>query len=686
MAAAVSWALPQRHLVQGWVIDATAAARALILGPRPIETDKVVVVTLGDRSLAAPELVDLPRALFSPVWTAVTAKALGAGAHSVAFDFIFDFDAARLAVDGATPLKDYDRDFLRLLHAEGRQGRVILGRSGALLPARRFQQVAGAGQLGLVEAPLGPGNVVRGVRFALEATDGTELQTLAALSLRSAGVEPPDLVYMIPTGPFDTIPNVELIDVLRCGDPQRLAEVFDGRVVFVGSTLAGEDRLKGADHLIPDVARDTERDMARDPAAAATPDDPCALAPTRTRATIGHSVPGVFLHAAAADAVLSGWAPKLLHEPLRLLLTGATAAFAAGLALFGGLRWAIPRVLLLTVAVFAGGVLMLELGILLPSSDPVLAAPAAFAVGWAARITLLDRQARAIRREFGKYLSPALIERMIDQRSLPELGGELREVTVMFADLSGFTRLSTEIPEKQLMQVLNEYLDRCAGIIQASGGYVDKFIGDAVMAIWNAPADVQNHAREAVLAGMKITRAVDEIHAANVAAGQPGLTIKISINTGTAIVGNVGSRDRMNYTVIGSAVNVAARMEDLPRIFATPVVLGAGTMRAVADEFVILPVAAVRLEGIGETHEVYAPLVPIAAASVTLRALIEEYARARRLAESGRVRQALEIWDRLSRLDWPGAGPSGAMLRRTAEQRDGESGGALRLRTDGLAS
>ena len=676
VAASVSWGLPQQHILQGWVIDATAAARALVFGVRPLASERVVVVTLGDRSLESDELANLPRALFSPVWAALSARALGAGARSVAFDFIFDFDAARFGIDGTTPLKDYDRDFLRLLHAEGRQGRIILGRSGRLLPARRFLQVAGAGQLGLVEAPLGPGNVVRRVGFGLAAADGTELPTLAALSLRSAGVLPPELVYLVPPGPVDTLPNVELIDVLRCDDAGRLAQLFDGRVVFVGSTLAGEDRLKGADHLMPDAQGPPAGEGA----------GRCLFPPARHRGEVGHSVPGVFLHAAAADAVLSGWAPTLLGEPLRLTLTGATAAFAAAVALFGHLRWAIPRVVALTLGVFGGGALMLELGILLPSADPVLAAPAAFAVGWAARITLLDREARAIRREFGKYLSPALIERMIDQRSLPELGGESRELTVMFADLSGFTRLSTEIPERQLMQVLNEYLDRCAGIVQRSGGYVDKFIGDAVMAIWNAPAELPNHPLKAVLAGLEMTRAVDEIHAASVAAGQPALRIKISINTGTAIVGNVGSRDRMNYTVVGSAVNVAARMEDLPRILATPVILGEATARAVADDFVLLPVAAVRLEGIGEAMEVYAPLVPVAEASVTLRALLDEYARARRLADAGRTRQALEIWERLSRLDWPGAGPSGAMLRRMAERQGGDGPSGLRLRTDGLAS
>ncbi len=172
-------------------------------------------------------------------------------------------------------------------------------------------------------------------------------------SLRSAGVDPPELVYIVPPGPVDTIPNVALIDVLRCSDPQRLAEVFDGRVVFVGSTLAGEDRLKGADHLMPDAAPE------RHPMPRRLGRSLRAWHRRGPRAEIGHSVPGVFLHAAAADAVLSGWAPKLLGEPLRLLLTGATAAFAAGFALFGGLRWAIPRVVLLTLVIFAGGALML---------------------------------------------------------------------------------------------------------------------------------------------------------------------------------------------------------------------------------------------------------------------------------------------------------------------------------------
>jgi class 3 adenylate cyclase/CHASE2 domain-containing sensor protein len=672
LAAAVSWSLPQRHLIQGWLIDVTAAARAVAFGVRPLSDAGVVVVTVGSRSLDSPELIDLPRALFTPVWSALTVRALGAGARSVAYDFILAYDAGRLTIGGETPLRELDREFLKLLHTEGRAGRIILGRSSTILPARRFQQVLGAGGLGLVEAPVGPGNVVRQVRYTIAAEDGTKLETLSGLSLRNAGVQPPASRYIVPPGPLDTIPNVELIDVLRCGEKAPLEHVFRDRLVFVGSTLAGEDRLKGTDRLMPDEVR------APPPAGATgrTPDDPCRLMPGEHRSEHGGSVPGVFLHAAAADAVLSGWAPTPLTDWARILLSAAAAAIGAALAVFGQLRWAIAGVVVLAVSAVAGGVVLLENGVLLASADPLMAGPAFFAAGWSIRIWMLDRQARSIRREFGRYLSPALIARMIDQERVPELGGESRTVTVMFADLSGFTRLSTKLPERELFSILNEYLDRCAGIVQRHGGYVDKFIGDAVMAIWNAPADMTEHPRQAVLAGLAMSRAVDEIREASAGKGRPGLKLKVAINTGPALVGNIGSRERMNYTVVGSAVDLAARLEDLPRVFDTRVIVGEATARAVERDFVLLPVAAVRLEGIQEPVEIYSPLAPADEADGSLRALVDEYARARRLLQDGRLREALEVWDRLATADWPGSGPSAIMLRRSMEERDRASAAA----------
>lgn len=665
MAMVISSAIPQRHLIQGWLIDVTTAARAAVFGTRPLSNAGVVVVTVGSRSLDSPELGGLPRALFAPIWSDLISKALDAGARLVALDFILAYDAGRMAIDGRAPLDDFNNDFLRLLYDEGREGRIILGRSAQVLPAARFRQVLGPGGLGLVEAPVGPGNVVRRMRYAVAASDGSEMETLSGLALKNVGVTSPAYSHMTPTAPVDTLPSVELIDVLRCDEQAPLQAVFDDRLVFVGSALAGEDRLRGAGRLIPDGQGAPLPARAR----ARPSGDPCRLLPEEYRDPQDGSVPGVFLQAAAADAVLSGWAPRPVPDTARLLLVGIAATIGAALAIFCPVGRAIAGIILLALTLFAGRVVLLEEGVLLASADPLLAALVFFIAGWVVRVWLLDRQARAIRRAFGRYLAPALVQRMVEQDATPELGGESRMVTVMFADLTGFTRLSGTVDERALFRVVNDYLDRCARIVREHDGYVDKFVGDAVMAIWNAPAEQADHARLAVEAGLAMEREVDALRVSAAAAGRPGLKIKIAINTGPALVGNVGSRERMNYTVLGATVNVASRLEELPRIFDTPVVLGESTARAVEDAFALLPVASARLDGVTDPVEIFSPLAAAGACDDRLRGLILDYGHARKLAGAASFDEAIAIWQRLAAEDWPGAGPSAVMLRRAVTAR-----------------
>src|SRR5690625_5118358 len=119
LAMIASFAAPQAHLVQGWLIDSSAAARVMLFGARPLDQARVIVVTLGGRSLDSAELFDTPRALFSPIWAALAEKALEAGAHSIAYDFIFDYDAGRLVIDGARPIVRLERDLLMILRIRG---------------------------------------------------------------------------------------------------------------------------------------------------------------------------------------------------------------------------------------------------------------------------------------------------------------------------------------------------------------------------------------------------------------------------------------------------------------------------------------------------------------------------------------------------------------------------------------
>ncbi len=649
----VSVFLPQNHLVQGWITDLTVAARAYVFGAEPLDSEHVVVIGLDQRSLEDPQMATRPRALFSPIWEQLGRKALRNGGQAFLLDFILAYDAVGLKIDGETPLRGYDNDFLRFLRERSDEGNVVIGRSSVLLPTRRFHRIAGSEALGLVEIPLGPGNVIRNVAPELQTRTGEMLPTLVGRALSVLGQPSSDPIAVLPPGPITTLPTVSAIDVLQCADPARLGELFDGRVVLVGTILPGEDRVKTADRLVPRGPTDAQIGASA---------DPCAFPRPVTRASAEDTtLPGVFAHAAALDGVLSGWAPSRAPDtavPIAVgLLTFAAALAALVIRPTGG---AVVLVLLLG-AVFAIGVLFLESGLFLMTANPMVMAPVAFALTWGVRLRLLDRRANRIRREFGKFLAPMLVEQMIESGETPQLGGEEREVTVMFADLSGFTATSQTIESAELTAVLNRYLDLIAGVIRDHGGYIDKFVGDAVMAIWNAPAPSDNHGLVAVRAARAIVIAIREMAAADRASGRPGFDIKIGINSGRATVGNVGALDRMNYTVVGETVNLAARFESLPAVFKTPIVAGAGTASMIASAFHLLPIVSVQVKGTSGGVRIFAPYAEDDTLEGPIGDKIERYAKALAAFEVGDFDAAAHAWSALAEENWPGSGPARVM-------------------------
>lgn len=176
-------------------------------------------------------------------------------------------------------------------------------------------------------------------------------------------------------------------------------------------------------------------------------------------------------------------------------------------------------------------------------------------------------------------------------------GGERRHITVMFSDLSGFTALSEQIDGKSLPTNVNRYPGLTVTEVSASGGYVDKFIGDAVMANWNAPLDLADHEHAAVSATIAIRNAIQAEAEKKRAAELTGFPSKIGLNTGDAVVGNVGSQERLNYTVVGDTVYVSARLEGLPVTIKTPILLGEASARPVADSFDLLEIASIQVKG-----------------------------------------------------------------------------------------
>jgi len=649
-------------LIDGYADDAAAAARVAVVGSRDMGDAAVAVVLLDQESLARPPLTETPRALMSPIWAALAGKAFAHGADKVALDFILAYDAADLRVGETRPLKSYDAAFLRLLLREGRAGRLVIGRSRELAPARRFAAVAGAGVAHVDIVSDGDG-VTRRMRLGFAEPGGGVAPTLAGALLGAASAE---AVPITPPAPLTDLPTARAIDVLTCADAAALGRFFRGRTVLIGAGLPGEDRLRAPDRFM------------RRAAVPARSEDPCALAPPALDIGPG-GIPGVLLFAGAVDAARSGWA-LATAPPLAVALA---AAIVGAIVAFAGLGLAPASAAAVAAAVatlgFAGAAAAQEASVLFPAARLGFAALIGFAVGWSGRLVFLDRRARALRAGFGRYVSPELVSRLMAQDRLPELDGEQRHVAVMFADLSGFTALSERVDGKTLTATVNAYLTVIADEVARSGGYVDKFIGDAVMAIWNAPADHDDHERAAVQAAVAIRDAVAAAAARDAAAGLPTFSIKIGVNSGLAVVGNVGSPDRLNYTAVGDTVNVAARMEGLPSVLATPVVIGADCACAAAADFAMLEVASIQVKGRREPVAVFAPL------NAADRTWFADYAAALAAYRARDFAAAAARWRALAAAPWNGASLAAAMAglaEDTArEPLDDDWPGALVMRT-----
>jgi class 3 adenylate cyclase len=213
------------------------------------------------------------------------------------------------------------------------------------------------------------------------------------------------------------------------------------------------------------------------------------------------------------------------------------------------------------------------------------------------------RQRDFIRTTFGRYVSPEVVKTLLESPEGLRLGGEKRVVTILMSDLRGYTRFAEHGDPAQVMEVLNGYLARMTEIVIAHGGTINEFIGDAIFAIFGAPLVHPDHAERAAAAALAMQRAMDEINADHAARGLPRFEMGIGLNTGEAVVGNIGSEQRAKYAVVGSAVNVAARVEGATvggQIFMTR-----ATHEAIATIAEVAPPVAVEVKGLSEPLALY---------------------------------------------------------------------------------
>jgi adenylate cyclase len=231
-------------------------------------------------------------------------------------------------------------------------------------------------------------------------------------------------------------------------------------------------------------------------------------------------------------------------------------------------------------------------------------------------------------RSFGKYVPSDVVRQLIRTRKDARLGVDYAEVTIFFSDVAGFTSIAESLSPDDLVAMMGEYLEGLSQLILESEGTVDKYIGDAIMAFWNAPEPVSDHPVRAVEAALQCTAKLEQMNAAWRKTGRPELKTRIGIHTGSALVGNFGSHRRMNYTVLGDSVNLAARLEGLGKIYGTQIIISEETHAQLKDHFLCRPLDAVIVKGRSNATRIYEVVAKASDASEADRSRTREYTRA----------------------------------------------------------
>lgn len=374
--------------------------------------------------------------------------------------------------------------------------------------------------------------------------------------------------------------------------------------------------------------------------------------------------PGVEVHATLLDNLLQGDFLKPVPRWLWWAWTAAVATVMVLAVLFS------PRLVVVLGALALLTLLNLVLSALAFMAswylDPILpneALSLGFALAAAYSYATEGRQKKAIRTMFAQYMSETVISHLMAHPEKLKLGGERRRVTLFFSDLAGFTTLSERLAPETVVTLLNDYLSRMTEIILEEAGTVDKFEGDAIMAFWGAPLDQEDQATRACRAALRQQAALADLNQTFRDQGLPPLTIRIGLHTGEAIVGNLGSQKRFDYTVIGDTVNLASRLEGLNKFYGTTIMASEATVVECGDGVAFRELDLVAVKGRETPVKVFEVLALKEELTPYQAAVQQEFARGLELYRQGHFPQAAAAFTAILGKT-PGDGPAQAFLNR----------------------
>jgi class 3 adenylate cyclase/CHASE2 domain-containing sensor protein len=547
------------------------------LSGKRFEPAHVALVEIDEPTLAAHQ--DTPLVFWTPLFAQAVQRLREAGAGVVGFDFLLTSSAeswiASLPLRDESAAERYGLPFRQAVAS----GRVILAASrlgsveGAdefLLPAPEYllavPDLEIAGHVGLVDLPADEDGGARRFQVApkltlpkdVKASEAPRLAFPALIALRAGArnlEETADLKRITYAGPPGSMPRISLGELLAPGPlPARAVQVLRGKAVIIGANYPGMNDV----HFTPYASAIFGR--------------------------TGRFMAGAEVQASIVETLLSGRATEPAGALVRMASFAALIA-AAAIAYQLLSPW-LGLLALLGACVLAAGLGFVQFGAfrVFPVAALQAGLAGAYLVAYGSRLTREERERARIGSMFGRYVSPQIVAELVASPHLPELGGRTEHVTILFSDIRGFTTYSEKLSAREVVEMLNVYLQQACEAMLAEGGTIDKFIGDAIMVEFGAPVPLPDHARRAIRAALALRRTAEGfrpwMEKRFAGRGLHEFNVGVGLHTGDAVIGNIGSKLRMEYTAIGDTVNTASRLESATKTVGCAILASAATVAA----------------------------------------------------------------------------------------------------------
>ncbi len=381
--------------------------------------------------------------------------------------------------------------------------------------------------------------------------------------------------------------------------------------------------------------------------------------------------PGIEVHANITDSILRS---DFLYRPEWADLLDLLAIIFAGL--FLGIllpRFSVIPGLIISFSLFFGYIFFCQFlfstfGLVINLIYPLTVILLVYVTITAYRYFVETKQRRFIKDAFSTYLAPSVVKQLTESPEHLKLGGEEREITAFFSDVQGFTSISEALHPNELVELLNEFLTEMTDIILKHEGTVDKFEGDAIIAFFGAPNVLENHAERTCMACIQMQKRLSKLRKNWKAENRPELKMRIGLCTGPAVVGNMGSKNRMDYTMMGDTVNIAARLEGINKIYGIYTLVSESTRHAAGNTFMFREIDSVSVVGRTEPVFIYQVLGLMEEIDPSIQNLIDYYSRGLEKYRARKWDNAINFFSSILE-EHPNDNPSKTMLARCREYK-----------------